>query len=81
MLEQCERVFYAMGCNPDLDKRMSEWISGIRAKGRAGVQGPMEFVALDHYLHELRLYKSRSEIKVMRNAARISARAHRRLMR
>ena len=80
MLEQCERVFYAMGCNPDLDKRMSEWISGIRAKGRAGVQGPMEFVALDHYLHELRLYKSRSEIKVMRNAARISARAHKHAM-
>ncbi len=80
MLEQCERVFYAMGCNLALDKRMSEWISGIRAKGRAGVQGPLEFIALDHHLHELRLYKSRSEIKVMRTAASISARAHKRAM-
>ncbi|MCP4288549.1 MAG: M24 family metallopeptidase [Gammaproteobacteria bacterium] len=76
MLEQCERVFYAMGCSPQLDKRMSEWISGIREKSRTGVQGPLEFVALDHYLHDMRLYKSRSEIKVMRDAAKISAKAH-----
>jgi len=80
MLEQCERVFYAMGCNHELDKQMSEWISAIRSKGRAGIQGPLEFIALDHYLHDMRLYKSRSEIKVMRDAARISARAHKRVM-
>ena len=81
MLEQCERVFYAMGCHHELDKQMSEWISAIRSKGRAGVQGPLEFIALDHYLHDMRLYKSRSEVKVMRAAARISSRAHKRVMR
>ena len=80
MLEQSERVFYAMGCSTELDKRMSEWISGIREKSRAGVQGPLEFVALDHYLHDMRLYKSRSEIKIMRDAAKISAKAHMRAM-
>jgi Xaa-Pro aminopeptidase len=81
MLEQCERVFYAMGCNPELDKRMPEWVNHIRTQARAGVQGPVEFLALDHFLHDLRLYKSRDEINVMRRAARISAAAHRRLMR
>ncbi len=81
MLEQCERVFYAMGCNPDLDKRMSEWISQIRSSSRSGVAGPLEFIALDHYLHDMRLYKGRSEIKFMRDAARISAQAHKRVMR
>jgi len=80
MLEQCERVFYAMGCNADLDRRMSEWVGAIRDKGRAGVKGPLEFIALDHYIHDMRLYKSRSEIKNMRDAARISARAHRHAM-
>ena len=80
MLEQCERVFYAMGCNPDLDRRMSEWINVIRTKGRSGIQGPLEFIALDHYLHDMRLYKSRSEVKAMRTASRISARAHKRVM-
>ncbi|MEJ1334620.1 MAG: Xaa-Pro aminopeptidase [Candidatus Sedimenticola sp. (ex Thyasira tokunagai)] len=80
MLEQCERVFYAMGCNPELDKQMSEWINGIRTHSRAGSHGPLEFIALDHYLHDMRLYKSRSEISAMRKAAQISSRAHKRAM-
>ncbi|MEE9357191.1 Xaa-Pro aminopeptidase [Candidatus Vondammii sp. HM_W22] len=80
MLEQCERVYYAMGCNPELDKRMSEWIKDIRTKPRMEVQGPLEFIALDHYLHDMRLYKSRSEIKAMRTAAKISSKAHKRAM-
>ncbi len=80
MLEQCQRVYYAMGCNADLDRRMSDWINLIRGKGRSGIHGPVEFIALDHYVHELRLFKSRSELKTMRKAAAISAKAHRRAM-
>ncbi|MEW8690893.1 MAG: Xaa-Pro aminopeptidase [Candidatus Thiodiazotropha endolucinida] len=80
MLEQCERIFYIMGCNAKFDKRLSEWINTIRCEARSGVQGPVEIIALDHYLHEMRLYKSRSELKVMRQAARISAKAHKRVM-
>lgn len=80
MLEQCERVFYAMGCNPDLDHRMSEWIAKVRSRARSGIHGPIEFIALDHYVHDMRLYKSRSEIATMRKAARISAAAHSQLM-
>ena len=81
MLEQCERVYYAMGCDLALDKHMSEWLNQIRTKARSGVHGPIEFVALDHYLHDMRLYKSRSESAVMRRAAKVSALAHKRLMR
>ncbi len=80
MLEQCERVYYAMGCDADLDRRMSEWINRIRSRGRTGVHAPIEFIALDHYLHELRLIKSPAEIRFMRKAARISAQAHIRTM-
>ncbi|MET0050122.1 MAG: Xaa-Pro aminopeptidase [Candidatus Thiodiazotropha sp.] len=80
MLEQCERVFYVMGCNPQFDQKLSEWITTIRCNSRSGLQGPVEIIALDHYLHEMRLYKSRSELKVMRQAARISAKAHTRVM-
>lgn len=81
MLEQCERVFYAMGCNVELDRRMSEWVNRIRAQSRAGVTGPIEFIALDHYLHDMRLYKSRAEVATMRRAAKLSAAGHKRLMR
>ena len=80
LLEECIRVFYAMGSNPDLDKRLAEWVNKIRGKARAGVHGPVEFVALDHYLHEMRLYKSAAEAQRMRHAAKITAAAHTRLM-
>ena len=80
MLEQCERVFYAMGCDPELDQQMSGWVNQLRGKARSGVHPPQEFIALDHYLHDMRLYKSRSEIALMRKAAKVSAAAHKRIM-
>jgi Xaa-Pro aminopeptidase len=80
LLEECTRVFYAMGSNPDLDKRLADWVNRIRGKSRSGVHGPVEFIALDHYLHEMRLYKSTAEAQRMRHAAKITAAAHVRLM-
>jgi Xaa-Pro aminopeptidase len=80
LLEECTRVFYAMGSNPDLDKRLADWVNQIRGKSRIGVHGPVEFIALDHYLHEMRLYKSTAEVQRMRHAAKITAAAHARLM-
>ncbi|MDX5299726.1 MAG: M24 family metallopeptidase, partial [Gammaproteobacteria bacterium] len=47
----------------------------------SGAQPPGEFIALEHFLHDMRLYKSAAEIKVMEKAARISAEAHCRAMR
>lgn len=81
LLEERQRVFFAMGSDPALDKRVSDWVSQVRSRARAGVHGPNEFLALDHFLHDMRLYKSRAEVAVMRRAARLSAKAHAELMR
>jgi Xaa-Pro aminopeptidase len=81
LLEDKERVFFAMGSDPAFDKQVSDWVSQVRSRARAGVHGPIEFLALDHFLHDMRLYKSRAEVAVMRSAARLSAAAHGRLMR
>ncbi len=43
---------------------------------RGGGVVPKEFVALGHLLHDLRLYKSRAELKLMRASAAIAAEAH-----
>jgi Xaa-Pro aminopeptidase len=80
LLENRERVFYTMGCNSDFDNQVMTWIKLLRQKSRAGVHAPGEFVALDHTLHDMRLYKSAGEVKAMRTAAQISARAHCRAM-
>ena len=80
LIEGRERVYYAIGSNETFDHRLMEWIKTIRSKARQGAQPPSEFVALDHLLHDLRLYKSAAEVKVMQVAAEISARAHVRAM-
>lgn len=80
LLENQERIFYTMGCDHDFDQHLLNWVNQIRALSRTGVTAPAEFVALDHLIHEMRLYKSRAEIRAMRKAAEISARAHRRAM-
>ena len=76
LLENRDRVFYTMGCNPTFDQQIIGWVNQIREKARSGISTPNEFVALDHLLHDMRLFKSRSEISTMRQASKISAKAH-----
>ena len=80
LIEGRDRVYSAMGSNPEFDRHLMDWINVIRSKAHLGAQPPNEFVALDHLLHDMRLYKSAAEVKVMREAARISAQAHVRAM-
>jgi Xaa-Pro aminopeptidase len=80
LMERCERVFYTMGSRPQFDQRVMEWLNRLREGARTGLRAPDEFVSLEHLLHDMRLYKSRSEIRVMRTAARVACRAHIRAM-
>lgn len=80
MIEGTEKVFYSMGLDAQFDSRLMEWINVIRSKVRNGAHPPGEFVALEHFLHDMRLFKSAGEIKVMAKAAEISAEAHKRAM-
>jgi len=81
LLENRERVFYTMGLNQEFDQRVIGWVSTLRAQARSGLHPPQEFVALDHALHDMRLFKSRGEIGLMRRAGQIAAGAHVRGMR
>jgi Xaa-Pro aminopeptidase len=80
-MESCDRVYYTMGMYAEFDTRMAEWVNTLRAKLNRGVHTPQEFVALDHLLHDMRLYKSRSEISAMRKSAKVAVEAHKRAMR
>src|SRR5882757_1954388 len=81
LMEHCSRVYYTMGLNAEFDHRVIGWINGLKAQARAGVQPPQEFVALDHLLHDMRLFKSRNEVGLMRRSAEIAVTAHERAMR
>jgi len=80
LLERCSRVYYTMGVHPEFDQRVFGWVNGLRAQAKKGLHTPQEFVALDHLLHEMRLFKSRPELDAMRRAGAIGASAHRRAM-
>jgi len=80
LIERCERVYYTMGAHPEFDSRLLGWVGDLRAQGGPGVHVPDEFIAMDHMLHDMRLYKSRAEISAMRRAAKIAVGAHKRAM-
>jgi len=75
MIEGRARVYCHFGREPDFDARLLGWMRRLRQLRGGGVV-PKEFVALGHLLHDLRLYKSRGELKLMRQAAAIAAEAH-----
>jgi Xaa-Pro aminopeptidase len=76
MLENKHKVFYPMGRDSDLDHRLLDWINHIKSQSRSGLVAPGELVSLEHVLHEMRLFKSPEEIKLMRRAAEVSAQGH-----
>ncbi len=80
LIEGRERVYYAMGKDSEFDKQVMDWVNTIRAKVRSGATPPGEFLDLSHFLNELRLFKSAAELRVMKEAGEISARAHVRAM-
>jgi Xaa-Pro aminopeptidase len=79
LLEGKERVFYTIGLDSAFDSRVLGWINRVRADRSSG-HAPGEFVALDYHMHELRLFKSRGELGLLRKAAKITAAAHKKAM-
>jgi Xaa-Pro aminopeptidase len=80
LMEDKKKVYYTMGNVPSFDSKMVEWLNHLRKATRSGKHSPNEMIELDHCLNELRLFKSKAEIKAMRYAADISVQAHIRAM-
>ncbi|HTW74017.1 MAG TPA: Xaa-Pro aminopeptidase [Steroidobacteraceae bacterium] len=81
LLEGRERVFYTMGLNAEFDRRVIGWVNRLRAQARSGLHVPQEFVSLNHLLHDMRLFKTRAELALLRRSGQIGASAHVRAMR
>ena len=76
LMEHCESVYYTIGLNPEFDKHVMNCVNSLRSKSRGGTQVPYEFVSLDYLLHDMRLFKHRDELRLMRKAAKISVQGH-----
>ena len=80
LLANQDRLFYSLGNSPEWDTRVTGWLNQIKSQARSGIHAPSQIVDLHAPIDQLRLIKSDHEIDVMRQAANISARAHRRAM-
>ncbi|HJN52167.1 MAG: aminopeptidase P N-terminal domain-containing protein [Pseudomonadales bacterium] len=76
MIEGKDKLYYAMGVNRDFDNKIIEWVNSISSKKKYGAEPPGEFVQLGQFLHELRLFKSKQEITLLKQAANITTKAH-----
>ena len=76
LLEGRSRVYYHFGRDAEFDLKLIGWLNRVRAQVRQGAQPPHEFLELGHLLDELRLFKTRDELKLMQRAADISIAAH-----
>ena len=80
LMDRRETVHYSMGVNPAFDQQVMSWVNAMKAKVRSGAHPPHEFVSLDLLLHDMRLYKTAAEIKMMKHAAQTAVRSHERAM-
>ncbi|MFB9067325.1 aminopeptidase P N-terminal domain-containing protein [Pseudofulvimonas gallinarii] len=80
LIEGRSRIHFHIGRDAEFDQRLIGWVNRVRADARRGAVPPHEISALGSLLNEMRLLKSRAELKLMREAARISVRAHQRAM-
>ncbi len=80
LLSDRERIFYPMGRDVDFDRKIISWINQSRGSFHAARHILHELLSLDYLLHDMRLYKSRSELSLMRQAAKVSIAGHIRAM-
>jgi Xaa-Pro aminopeptidase len=75
-----ESIHYPLGINREFDKILLHGVNHMRAKVRGGFQSPIAFVDITPSLHEMRLFKSAAEVKVMQKAIDVTGIAHERAM-
>jgi Xaa-Pro aminopeptidase len=73
-------VFLRLGEDEHLESAVAEVLKSLRGKARQGISAPHALVDIGHMLDEQRLFKDKHELQIMRQAADISAEAHRRAM-
>jgi Xaa-Pro aminopeptidase len=80
LLDGRARIYAGLGHEAAFEQRIMGWLNDVRGRARMGARPPAEFAELAPLVHEMRLFKSKTEIALMQQAADISARAHVRAM-
>lgn len=81
LLVGAQSVSYPYGHDPAMDARMVRLVAGLRARHRTATPVPDRLQELGALVHPLRLVKEPGEVALLRQAAELTARGHRRAMR
>lgn len=81
LLANQQTVCWPFATHEGLAQRIEKWLGVVRQKVRLGVRCPDQQRDLCALLDDMRLIKDNHELDIMRQAARISAQAHLRVMR
>lgn len=73
-------ICYPLGINKKFDNLLLRGVNQVRSKVRSGVASPIAFMDSNPFIHEMRLFKSPSEVAVMQKAVDITEEAHVRAM-
>ena len=80
LMQGRDKVYFMLGNDTDFDQQIVKWTSTVVKNKWAKSQAPHELISLKPYLDDMRVYKSKAEIKCMQHSADIAASAHVRMM-
>ncbi|MDO6638279.1 Xaa-Pro aminopeptidase [Pseudoalteromonas carrageenovora] len=81
MLNEKDAIYFAQGACPSFDTKVFSLLGTLRSGSRKGLKAPSAIKEIRGLIHEMRLFKSPSEVNIMREGCEISARGHMRAMR
>ena len=71
-----DKVYFMLGTDSEFDKKVVQWTNSVTKEKWSNSQAPHELVSIKSYLDDMRVYKSKAEIKCMKQSADIAAEAH-----
>lgn len=75
LLEGRQHVYHTLGKNQSFDAQLLGWLKKSRM-ARRSTDDPDAFISLDYHVHDMRVFKSRVEQKLLKKAAKLSAKGH-----
>ncbi|NJM32541.1 MAG: Xaa-Pro aminopeptidase [Limnobacter sp.] len=76
LLANQHQVYVLLGQSHSMEEQALSVLATLRGKARHGINAPQGLADASHLLDDMRLFKGREEIRLMKRAASISAQAH-----
>ena len=76
LMQGRDKVYFMLGEDSEFDKQIVEWTNAVKKEKWAQSEAPHELVSLKAIVDDMRVYKSKNEIKCMKESADIAAQAH-----